>query len=164
MDRNMLHECLYTSPIGTLRIVADDIAIRSITLEERQKSVDVQIAPESFSKPTPLIDETIRQLDQYFSKTRTTFDLPLDPEGTVFQKQVWAALRNIPYGQTRTYKEIAQAIDCPHGYRAVGLANNRNPIIIVIPCHRVIGSNGSLIGYRGGLSVKEELLKLEGAL
>lgn len=164
MDRNMLHECLYTSPIGILRIVADDIAVRSIMLEDRQKAFGDKSASKSNSDRTPLIDETIRQLDQYFSKTRTTFDLPLDPEGTVFQKQVWAALRNIPYGQMRTYKEIAQAIDCPHGYRAVGLANNRNPIIIVIPCHRVIGSNGSLIGYRGGLSVKEELLKLEGAL
>ena len=111
---------------------------------------------------TPLTRRVRSQLDEYFSGQRTDFDLPLKPNGTEFQKKDWAALQEIPYGQTRTYKDIAEAIGCPKGFRAVGLANNRNPIMIIIPCHRVIGSDGSLTGYAGGTHIKKYLLELEG--
>ena len=112
------------------------------------------------SKTHPYVD----QLQQYFAGTRRQFTFPLDLRGTPFQLKCWRALLDIPYGQTRTYADIARAVGCPHGYRAVGLANNRNPIAIVVPCHRVIASDGTLCGYGGGLDVKRKLLELEGAL
>ncbi len=101
------------------------------------------------------------ELEEYFQGKRREFDLPLSPEGTEFQRRVWAALREIPYGETRSYSEIAEQVGNPKAVRAVGMANHRNPIAIMIPCHRVIGKNGSLTGYAGGLSLKEKLLKLE---
>jgi O-6-methylguanine DNA methyltransferase len=104
------------------------------------------------------------QLQQYFAGTRRQFTCPLDLRGTPFQLKCWRALLDIPYGETRTYADIARAVGCPHGYRAVGLANNRNPVAIVVPCHRVIASDGTLCGYGGGLEVKRRLLELEGAL
>lgn len=110
---------------------------------------------------TILIKETAKQLNEYFEGKRKEFDLPLNIEGTPFQIKVWQALQKIPYGQTRSYKEIAEAINSPKAYRAVGMANNRNRIMIVIPCHRVIGSNNNLVGYAGGLKMKEMLLSLE---
>jgi len=112
-------------------------------------------------KETPLLAEAAKQLDEYFMGKRKQFDLPLDPSGTSFQKKVWEQLCLIPYGETRTYKQIAEAAGCPKGARAVGMVNNRNPIMIVIPCHRVIGANGSLVGFGGGIDVKEALLNLE---
>ena len=102
------------------------------------------------------------QLREYFAGTRRTFDLPLAPRGTAFQQRVWAALRAIPYGETCTYGELAAAIGSPSASRAVGMANHHNPIPIVIPCHRVIGANGTLTGYAGGLEIKRKLLALEG--
>lgn len=102
------------------------------------------------------------QLREYFAGARRTFDLPLAPHGTAFQRRVWAALRTIPYGETRTYGELAAAIGNPSACRAVGMANHRNPIPIIIPCHRVIGANGTLTGYAGGLEIKRRLLALEG--
>ena len=102
------------------------------------------------------------QLDEYFDGKRRTFEIPIRPKGTAFQLRDWEELQRIPYGETRTYKDIAQAIGCPKGYRAVGLANNRNPVIILIPCHRVVGSNGKLVGYAGGVDLKEKLLEIEG--
>jgi methylated-DNA-[protein]-cysteine S-methyltransferase len=110
---------------------------------------------------TALLKEAVRQLSEYFAGERTAFSLPLDPKGTDFQKRTWDALQLIPYGETRTYKQIAEAIDCPKGCRAVGMANNRNPLAIVIPCHRVIGANGDLVGYASGLDVKRKLLEME---
>lgn len=104
------------------------------------------------------------QLAEYFSGLRTVFDLPLAPVGTPFQRRVWHALCEIPYGTTCSYRDIAESIDNPKGVRAVGLANGKNPIAIVIPCHRVIGANGKLTGYAGGLNRKATLLELEGAL
>lgn len=101
------------------------------------------------------------ELEEYFLGRRREFDLPLSPDGTEFQKKVWAALREIPYGETRSYSEIAGQVGNPKAVRAVGMANHRNPIAIMIPCHRVIGKNGSLTGYAGGLDLKERLLKLE---
>lgn len=113
------------------------------------------------SHETPLIKEAFAQLDEYFSGKRTTFALPLAPVGTEFQQRVWRALQSIPYGETRSYKEVAEQIGNVKAVRAVGMANNRNPIAIVIPCHRVIGADGTLVGYGGGLHIKVKLLQLE---
>ena len=110
---------------------------------------------------TPLLAQAINQLEAYFSGERTAFDLPLGAEGTEFQRSVWEALLRIPYGETRSYGQIAEAIGKPKAGRAVGMANHRNPIAIIIPCHRVIGSDGSLVGYGGGINVKTFLLQLE---
>lgn len=115
------------------------------------------------SKETDLIRSAYSQLKSYLSGKRCDFDLPLDPQGTPFQKQVWNASLEIPYGKTITYKVLAQMISKPKSVRAIGAANGKNPIYIVIPCHRIVGSNGSLTGYGGGLEMKENLLKLEGA-
>ena len=112
-------------------------------------------------KETPLIRECFNQLKEYFQGTRKEFTIPIEAEGSEFQKKVWKALLDIPYGQTRTYKEIAIAIGNEKACRAVGMANNRNPISIIIPCHRVMGANGKLVGYGGGLDIKEKLLNIE---
>jgi O-6-methylguanine DNA methyltransferase len=106
----------------------------------------------------------VKQLEEYFAGARREFTMPLDLRGTEFQKRCWQALVEIPYGRTCTYADVARAVGKPRAFRAVGLANNRNPVAIVVPCHRVIGSDGSLTGYGGGLDVKEVLLRLEGAL
>ena len=106
----------------------------------------------------------VDQLNEYFAGARRQFTFPLDLRGTDFQVKCWRALLRIPYGETRTYADIARAVGCPQGFRAVGLANNRNPIAIVVPCHRVIASDGTLCGYGGGLDLKRKLLELEGAL
>ncbi len=110
---------------------------------------------------TDLIKRAHGQLIEYFAGKRKVFDLPIHLEGTVFQQKVWAALQTIPYGETRTYGEIAKQVGNPKASRAVGRANHKNPVMIVVPCHRVIGSNGSLVGFGGGLDMKEYLLKLE---
>jgi methylated-DNA-[protein]-cysteine S-methyltransferase len=118
--------------------------------------------PEGFSKTeTPLVKKTAAQIGEYLEGKRKKFDLPLILHGTGFQKTVWQALQTIPYGETRSYKDIAVLAGSPKAFRAVGMANNRNPVSIIIPCHRVIGSNGDLVGYGGGLPVKKYLLELE---
>lgn len=111
---------------------------------------------------TPLLVQAKAQLSEYFAGTRQEFTLPLSPKGTPFQQKVWAALQTIPYGQTRSYGEIARQIGSPKAARAVGMANHHNPIAILIPCHRVVGQNGALTGYAGGLERKKALLQLEG--
>ena len=141
----------YDTYAGRIGITEEDGAITHLIFSERDWTVE----------ETDLIKETKRQLDEYFAGKRKEFDIPTRLEGTEFQKRVWEELRKIPYGKTVTYKDIAEAVGCPKGFRAVGLANNRNPISIIYPCHRVIGSNGSLTGYGGGLDVKEKLLELE---
>lgn len=141
----------YYTYAGRIGIAEEDGAITHLIFSERDWTVE----------ETDLIKETKRQLDEYFAGKRKEFDIPTRLEGTEFQKRVWEELRKIPYGKTVTYKDIAEAVGCPKGFRAVGLANNRNPISIIYPCHRVIGSNGSLTGYGGGLDVKEKLLELE---
>ena len=113
------------------------------------------------NRETPLIKKAARQLEEYFAGKRREFDLPLIFEGTAFQKLVWEALLTIPYGETRSYGDIARQIGNPKGSRAVGMANNRNPISIICPCHRVIGADGSLVGYGSGLENKKYLLGLE---
>lgn len=145
----------FETEFGTLFIKEDGSAITNITLNENILTKD------DIHYESTLIKQVKQQLDEYFQGKRNTFDLPLNPSGTTFQKKVWNALCNIPYGETRSYQEIAIAIDCPKGCRAVGLANNKNPIVILIPCHRVIGKNGSLVGYALGLEIKQHLLDLE---
>lgn len=145
----------FETEFGTLFIKEDGSAITNITLNENILTKD------DIHYESTLIKQVKQQLDEYFQGKRNTFDLPLNPSGTTFQKKVWNALCNIPYGETRSYQEIAIAIDCPKGCRAVGLANNKNPIVILIPCHRVIGKNGSLVGYALGLEMKQHLLDLE---
>ncbi|MDH6354242.1 methylated-DNA-[protein]-cysteine S-methyltransferase [Dysgonomonas sp. PH5-45] len=144
----------YQSPIGEMYLYEEDDFITKLVY--RKTSGD------GFQeKETPLLKETIKQLQEYFDGKRKTFKVPLNLKGTDFQKQVWNALLNIPYAETRSYKDIAEAIGNPKASRAIGLANNRNPISIIIPCHRVIGANGSLTGYAGGLSAKQTLLDIE---
>ena len=132
-------------------------AIVQIQFEQEQKT-----AGDAALQDTPLLLEAKRQLEEYFAGLRASFSLPLNPQGTAFQKKVWQQLEAIPYGQTRTYGQIAAAVGQPTASRAVGGANHNNPIAIVIPCHRVIGANGKLTGYAGGLDIKEKLLRLEG--
>ncbi len=132
-----------------------------LTNIDRISQQEAERTPEILSMSSRVQAETAKQLEEYFAGTRKVFDLPLCPEGTDFQKRVWKALLEIPYGETRTYQEIAQKAGSPRGFRAVGMANHNNPIMIVIPCHRVIGKDGSLTGYGGGLDMKERLLKLE---
>ena len=141
----------YDTYAGKIGIAEEDGAITDIVF----KTIDCHV------EETELIRETKRQLDEYFAGKRKDFDVPTRLNGTEFQKRVWLALRDIPYGKTASYKDIAAAVGCPKGYRAVGMANNRNPISIIYPCHRVVGSDGSLTGYGGGLDVKAKLLELE---
>lgn len=119
--------------------------------------------PKDFGSRTPLTDTVAAQLVEYFDGKRQMFDFPYRLNGTEFQKKVWNELCKIPYGETRTYKQIAQALGNPKACRAVGMANNRNPITIAVPCHRVIGANGKLVGYAGGLEMKKAILKMEAA-
>lgn len=134
--------------------------------EENDKITRLHWAEESFpgeatEKRTPVLTEAIKQLDEYFAGKRRKFDLPLAPAGTEFMQRAWRELRRIPYGKTTTYGQIAARLGNPKAARAVGLANNRNPIAIVVPCHRVIGADGKLVGYAGGLDIKRQLLELE---
>ena len=116
---------------------------------------------EEIQQEDEVLKKAVSQLEEYFLGQRKEFTLPLNPQGTPFQKQVWEALRTIPYGETRSYKEVAIAIGNPKACRAVGMANNKNPIAIITPCHRVVGANGKMVGYAGGLGIKEALLEVE---
>lgn len=146
---------VYESKIGPLTIICDDEALLSIDFGRTE--------PEHATKKrTELMNRICVQVEEYLSGERRVFDLPLKPEGTEFQRKVWNALLTIPYGETKSYKDIAVQIENPKGCRAVGMANNRNPIPIIIPCHRVIGANGSMVGYGGGLDINVKLLELEG--
>ena len=146
----------YQFEIGTIYIGETEGKISEIFFSEKDLSQEYQI------KETPLIMESKKQLEEYFSGNRKNFDLPIVfIRGTDFQKKIWDTLLKIPYGETRSYKEIAEMAGKPKACRAVGGANNKNPISIVVPCHRVIGANGSLVGYGGGLNIKKALLDLE---
>jgi methylated-DNA-[protein]-cysteine S-methyltransferase len=144
--------------VGPLLLTADEAGLRSIGFENGRRPTH---AHPSWRKDESRLRETIRQLRAYFAGKLEKFDLPLAPEGTPFQLEVWKQLCEIPYGETISYGELARRIGKPNAARAVGLANGSNPIPIVIPCHRVIGSNGKLTGYGGGLPIKEKLLALE---
>ena len=148
------------SPVGTLTLVATDEGLAAILWEaDRPSRVPLNLWAEENSHPVLL--EAERQLAEYFSGRRKEFSLKLDPSGTPFQRKVWRALLTIPYGETRSYAQIAKQIGNPTAARAVGAANGRNPISIVTPCHRVVGSTGALTGFAGGLDVKAHLLAFE---
>lgn len=146
------------SPIGPLTLVGDDDALTELHLPNSTRTPERTPSEDRLPKP---IAAAVEQLAQYFAGDRTEFDLPLAPTGTEFQVTVWSALQEIPYGETISYGELASRIGNPKASRAVGLANGRNPIAIIIPCHRVIGADGSLTGYGGGLPTKVKLLELE---
>ncbi len=146
------------SPVGDLLIAAEEDAVRMIAFRQGWQPEKVT---EGWAVGGTLVAEVRRQLDEYFKGRRRRFNLPLAPSGTPFQLRAWKALREIPYGATRSYGEQARAMGQPRAVRAVGAANGRNPIAIVVPCHRVIGGDGGLTGYGGGLDVKQYLLDLE---
>ena len=148
------------SPTGDLTLIASDAGLAAILWDD-DAAIQARYAPRIAAPDHPVIAAAVRQLEEYFAGTRRTFDLPLDPVGTAFQRAVWAQLLAIPYGETRSYADIARAIGRPSATRAVGAANGRNPLPIVAPCHRVIGSNGALTGFGGGLPNKILLLDLE---
>ena len=147
------------TPIGKLRLVSNGAALVKIEFEGRYSD-----AEKDSLESDPVLEASANQLRDYFAGTRDRFELPLEPAGTDFQRAVWAALSAIPHGELRSYREIALAIDNPAAVRAVGAANGRNPLPVVVPCHRVIGSDGSLTGFAGGLEIKRQLLELEGSL
>ena len=148
---------IYDTEIGRLCILQEGEAIVVLDIAEHTSDADLTV----IWQETPLLKEAISQVQEYLSGSRRTFTLPYRFEGTVFQEKVWQALLEIPYDETRTYGQIAARIGNPKGARAVGMACNRNRILLLIPCHRVIGSDGSLTGFGGGIEVKRSLLELE---
>lgn len=150
------------SPVGALTVVAGGDGLVAVLWED-DRAGRVRLADMAEDEAHPVLAETERQLNDYFSGRRTLFELPLDFRGTAFQRAVWAALLTIPYGETRSYRDIARQIGRPAACRAVGAANGRNPISIIAPCHRVVGASGALTGFAGGLAAKALLLRLEGA-
>ena len=151
------------TPIGVLQIEGDDEVITLVTLPGKPDGSADGPAPESPKGPLPAaVAEAVKQLEEYFAGERTEFDLPLDLEGTAFQKEVWSTLGEIPYGKTISYAELASMVGRPTAYRAVGQANGANPIPIILPCHRVLASGGRIGGYGGGLEMKRQLLAIEG--
>jgi methylated-DNA-[protein]-cysteine S-methyltransferase len=151
------------SPVGKLKLVASATALVAIVWA-RERPNRIKLAMLKYDPPQPILVETERQLEEYFAGTRNDFNLPLEPAGTEFQKKVWRALREIPFGQTRSYLDLAKSIGSAKAVRAVGAANGKNPLSIVVPCHRVVGVNGTLTGFAGGLEVKAKLLAHEGAV
>ncbi len=147
-------ECLMESPIGVLRLVARGEALVAVHLEDELPEVPPDDAH-------PVLSRARAQLEEYFAGTRRAFDLPLEPSGTPFERSVWAALLRIPHGETTSYGAIAALLGRPRASRAVGAANGKNPLAIVVPCHRVIGASGALTGYAGGLGRKKWLLEHE---
>ena len=149
------------SPVGPLFLAASDAGLHAVEFAEHRHPVPR--GDDWCDGAHPVLDATAQQLAEYFAGTRRSFDLPLAARGTPFQKQVWDALTRIPYGRTASYAELALMVGNPNASRAVGAANGRNPLSIVVPCHRVIGAGGALTGFGGGLPTKEFLLTLEGA-
>lgn len=148
----MICQYSYETILGPVTFVEEDGALLAISTHR---------SFEGMVQETGLIKEAHLQFSEYLKGERKEFDIPFRMKGTKFQKQVWTTLCEIPYGETRSYKQIAEAIGNPKAVRAVGMANNRNPLLVVVPCHRVIGANGQLVGYAGGLDKKEFLLRLE---
>jgi methylated-DNA-[protein]-cysteine S-methyltransferase len=157
----VLFEKRVASPIGYLRLVASDKGLVAI-LWDKERPGRVRLADRKPGDGQPIITQTEKQLEEYFKGKRTEFTVPLDMRGTKFQKSVWKQLLAIPFGKTRTYGEIAVKLGLPNASRAVGAANGRNPVAIIAPCHRVVGSTGALTGFAGGLDAKAHLLSLEG--
>ena len=152
-----LHHLEHETPIGTLLLLANEHGLREVRFPEPGG----HRLEESWEPASPLLIEAARQLDLYFAGQLQSFDLPLAAEGTEFMKSVWAALQEIPFGTTVSYGELARRLGRPGAARAVGAANRRNPLPICVPCHRVVGSDGSLTGFSGGLGIKRTLLELE---
>jgi O-6-methylguanine DNA methyltransferase len=144
------------SPVGSLGLVENGQALTHLIFGGEE-----QLPPGTEVASSPLLEEGAEQLKAYFDGLRRNFDLPLSPFGTDFQRRVWTELMKIPFGQTASYAQVAEAVGSPEAYRAVGQANNRNPIAIIIPCHRIVGRDGQLTGYAGGLETKDFLLRLE---
>lgn len=143
----------YPTPVGTLYITQNGGFISRITFSPESKNATYE--------ETPLLKKVSAQFEEYFKGKRKIFDFPLKPEGTPFQQKIWELLKEIPYGKCCTYKQLAEASGNAKACRAVGMANKKNPLMIVVPCHRVIGTNGTLTGYASGLDVKKQLLKIE---
>lgn len=156
----MLVHKFVASPVGVLKIVASDKALVAVLWEDDNPR-RVPLSASGEDDRNNLLCEAERQLSEYFSGSRRSFSLPLDMRGTAFQKSVWKALLTIPFGETRSYGELARAVGNPTASRAVGAANGRNPLSIIVPCHRVIGSSGKLTGFAGGLNAKRVLLDIE---
>ena len=169
-----LHSAFFSSPVGLLFLAASDRGLVALEFDRRrpgQQTVrpnprDLQAGSKTprFEPSDSAMRPFILELEEYFAGARRRFSFPLDMRGTDFQLQCWRAMLAIPYGETRTYADIARAVGRAQGFRAVGMANSRNPLAIVVPCHRVIASDGTLCGYGGGLDIKRRLLQLEGAL
>lgn len=169
-----LRSTTFLSPVGPLFLAASQLGLVALefdarlpgqqTIRPNPRDVRAEAKQIQFAESPNAMRDYTRELDEYFAGTRREFTFPLDMRGTDFQVACWRALLAIPYGETRTYADIARAVGRPQGFRAVGMANNRNPIAIVVPCHRVIASDGTLCGYGGGLDIKRKLLELEGAL
>lgn len=154
----MEYNFIYKTQLGRIKIVESDNCITNIQFIDK----DTMHSDNSTEvKETPLIIQTMTQLEEYIAGCRKNFTVPIDPRGTDFQKSVWRILQTIPYGEHWSYKQVAIKLGKPTAARAVGMANNKNPIPIIIPCHRVIGANGNLVGYAGGLELKEQLLNIE---
>ena len=149
---------LLPSPLGELTLLGDGDALTGLYMPSPRHG---PVATTGWTPDPEPFAGVVAQLEAYFAGERRDFDVPLAPTGTAFQRRVWDALRDIPYGQTCSYRDIAERIDAPKAMRAVGLANGRNPISVIVPCHRVVGANGSLTGYGGGLDNKRLLLDLE---
>ena len=149
------------TPVGRLLIAGDENGLRHVSFAKSHFSAPVTTPEKDWVANEKPFEEAVKQLNAYFSGQLQDFDLPLAPEGTEFQQKVWKALRKVKFGKTASYGHIAAQIGNPAASRAVGMANGRNPISIIIPCHRIIGSSGKLVGYGGGLKHKETLLKLE---
>jgi methylated-DNA-[protein]-cysteine S-methyltransferase len=157
----ILHSTTHATPVGMLTLVASDRGLRAV-LWPKLSPQRAGISPRPHRNPDhPILQKTTHQLDEYFAGSRTSFDLPLDLEGTRFQLAAWRSLAEIPFGATSTYGQQAAALGIPTAARAVGAANGANPVCIVLPCHRVIGANGSLTGFGGGLPTKQWLLDHE---
>ena len=156
----MYYYRLLLTPVGELTLIAGEQGLAAVAWENERPS-RIRASPELQVSDHPVLEQAALQLTEYFASRRQTFDLPLQFEGTAFQCDVWQALSEIPYGETRSYRDIAERIHRPKAMRAVGAANGRNPLSIIVPCHRVIGANGSLTGFAGGLGVKAHLLSLE---
>ena len=151
----MIYQFSYETMLGSVTFVEEDGALLAISTHRTWEGI---------VQETPLIKEACRRFTEYLQGNSKAFDLPLRMKGTSFQQNVWKALMDIPYGETRSYKQIAEAIGNPKAVRAVGMANNKNPLLVVVPCHRVIGANGKLVGYAAGIDKKEFLLRLEKSL
>ena len=170
----MLHSTIFKSPIGPLFLAASEHGLVALefdarlpgqqTIRPNPRDLRTESNAVKFAESADALQPFVQELNEYLAGDRREFTFPLDLRGTDFQIACWRALLKIPYGETRTYADIARAVGSPQGFRAVGMANNRNPIAIVVPCHRVIASDGTLCGYGGGLDLKRKLLELEGAL